>query len=141
MLDPLQRGEPGLEGILDFFDNWRERLAQGRMSFDAGCFMVNSTIELASHDDRVRALAQQYRERLRSLLAAAIQRAADRGQLYPGNTDERATGLTAAVIGVFAASRAFDNAPQYEYWIAGARGLAASWALHPTDQADKGATG
>ena len=75
MLHPLQRGEPGLEGILGFFDNWCERLAQGPTSFDAGCFMVNSTIELASHDDQVRLLAQQYRERLRSLLAAAIQRA------------------------------------------------------------------
>lgn len=62
-----------------------------------GCFLINSTVELAPHDPQVEALSRRHLERLEALLAGLLARQAG------GEVDEavaaRARGLLAIAFG------------------------------------------
>jgi TetR/AcrR family transcriptional repressor of nem operon len=62
-----------------------------------GCFLINSTVELARHDPEVEALSRRHLERLEALLAGLLARKAG------GEADEamaaRARGLLAVAFG------------------------------------------
>lgn len=51
-----------------------------------GCFMVNSQMELAPHDDEVLAIVSENREALENAFAGAIKRGQESGQLSKDNT-------------------------------------------------------
>lgn len=56
-----------------------------------GCFLVNSTTEVASHDDAVRTLSRCAYGTLEDLLAETVARAVEEGDL-PATTDSRELG-------------------------------------------------
>jgi len=56
-----------------------------------GCFLVNSTTEVASHDEAVRTLSRCAYGTLEDLLAATVARAVEEGDL-PATTDSRELG-------------------------------------------------
>ena len=70
-----------------------------------GCLMVNAIAELAARDERVRAAAAAYRDRLRASFGSALAAAAAKGEIGPGAAEVRADLLASALMGVWLAVR------------------------------------
>ncbi|GAA3784011.1 TetR family copper-responsive transcriptional repressor ComR [Streptomyces chiangmaiensis] len=105
LLAPLERGSGGLDDLRRFLSSIRHSLTQ---SDGPGCFMVNTATEVAPRDDRIAERANRYRERVRDGIAAALGRAAARGELALQDAEDitgRARLLQAAVYGVQVAAR------------------------------------
>lgn len=126
MLAPLEDGEPGLDGITGFFNNWEQRLTHPDVDGTLGCLIVNTTTELAGRDGDLSSVATAYRERLLDGFRAALQRAQDRAEITPGRVEVRARMLVAGVMGVFVASRGNNN-EDISQWIGAVRSQANSW--------------
>ncbi|WP_026127404.1 TetR/AcrR family transcriptional regulator [Nocardiopsis lucentensis] len=105
LLRPLEHGSGGLDDLRGFLDAIRRGLTEPG---HPGCFMVNTATEVAPRDDRIAERAHRYRERVRNGLAAALDRAAARGELPAGDVEDttsRARLLQAALFGVQVTAR------------------------------------
>ena len=129
MTAPIEHGEPGLDGVLGFFDNWERRVVDGVVDPSLGCFMVNTTTEMAGQHPELFERAAGYRKRLLDAFEAALHRASERGDVVPGDSGERARSLVAAVMGVFVASRGNRDPADVVEWIRAARTIAVTWQV------------
>lgn len=127
MLWPLENGEPGLEGILRFFDNWEQRIRHGVVNPAFGCLIVNSTAELAPFDPSLKQTSRQYRQRLLVAFEAALRQADDRRETSPGEPSDRARLLVASVMGVFTTSRGNEATDEIIVWLRSVRSVVESW--------------
>jgi TetR/AcrR family transcriptional regulator, transcriptional repressor for nem operon len=95
----------GLDSVSELFRHLGE-LFRGDTAVSArGCMMVNATAELAARDDRVRAAAAAYRDRLRASFGSALATAAAKGEIAPGTAEARAHLLASALMGVWLSVR------------------------------------
>jgi TetR/AcrR family transcriptional regulator, transcriptional repressor for nem operon len=106
MLAPLERGHGGAADVNAFFDNLQALLG-GPLS-SAGCLVWNTMQNPINGDPRIKTLTERYMKRLRDGLTAALQRAADAGELPPSAPKYLADVLRAGVVGVQARGRAGD---------------------------------
>ena len=76
----------------------------------AGCFMVNSMVELAPHDAETRALAQAYARRIEAAFSSRLSSAQRAGEI-PRSKDPVLLGqfLFQTVLGIGVAARAFGE--------------------------------
>ena len=74
----------------------------------AGCLVWNTMQNPISGDPRIKTLTERHMQRLRRGLTAALQRAADAGELPPSAPKYLADALRAGVVGVQARGRAGD---------------------------------
>jgi AcrR family transcriptional regulator len=70
-----------------------------------GCLIVNSVTEVGASDTEVLRRAERYRDNLRAAFAAALGRAAARGEVEVQRVRPRAEFLTAATLGLFVTAR------------------------------------
>jgi TetR/AcrR family transcriptional repressor of nem operon len=89
-----------------FLDHIRAQL-DGPMS-NAGCLVWNTMQNPINADPRIKTLTERHMQRLRRGLTAALQRAADAGELPPSAPKSLADALRAGVLGVQARGRAGD---------------------------------
>jgi TetR/AcrR family transcriptional regulator, transcriptional repressor for nem operon len=75
----------------------------------AGCLVWNTMQNPISGDPRIKALTERHMQRLRRGLTAALQRAADAGELPPSAPEHLADALRAGVVGAQARGRAGDT--------------------------------
>jgi TetR/AcrR family transcriptional regulator, transcriptional repressor for nem operon len=108
MFAPLEHGRRGLADVNAFFDHIRAQL-DGPMS-TAGCLVWNTMQNPINGDPRIKTLTERHMQRLRRGLNAALQRAADAGELPPSAPTYLADALRAGVLGVQARGRAGDTA-------------------------------
>jgi TetR/AcrR family transcriptional regulator, transcriptional repressor for nem operon len=108
MFAPLEHGRRGLADVNAFFDHIRAQL-DGPMS-TAGCLVWNTMQNPINGDPRIKTLTERHMQRLRRGLTAALQRAADAGELPPSAPTYLADALRAGVLGVQARGRAGDTA-------------------------------
>ena len=108
MFAPLEHGRRGLADVNAFFDHIRAQL-EGPMS-TAGCLVWNTMQNPINADPRIKTLTERHMQRLRQGLTAALQRAADAGELPPSAPTYLADALRAGVLGVQARGRAGDTA-------------------------------
>ena len=108
MFAPLEHGRRGLADVNAFFDHIRAQL-DGPMS-TAGCLVWNTMQNPINGDPRIKILTERHMQRLRRGLTAALQRAADAGELPPSAPTYLADALRAGVLGVQARGRAGDTA-------------------------------
>jgi len=106
MLAPLERGQGGVADVNAFFDNLQALLG-GPLS-SAGCLVWNTMQNPINSNPRIKTLTERYMQRLRDGLSAALQRAADAGELPPSAPKYLADALRAGVVGVQARGRAGD---------------------------------
>ncbi|HUB54149.1 MAG TPA: TetR/AcrR family transcriptional regulator, partial [Mycobacterium sp.] len=106
MLAPLERGQGGVADVNAFFDNLQALLG-GPLS-SAGCLVWNTMQNPINSNPRIKTLTERYMQRLRDGLSAALQRAADAGELPPSAPKYLAGALRAGVVGVQARGRAGD---------------------------------
>jgi TetR/AcrR family transcriptional regulator, transcriptional repressor for nem operon len=106
MFTPLEHGRRGVADVHAFFDHL-QALLEGPMS-TAGCLVWNTMQNPISGDPRIRTLTERHMQRLRRGLTAALQRAADAGELLPSTPGTLADALRAGVVGVQARGRAGD---------------------------------
>jgi AcrR family transcriptional regulator len=108
MFAPLEHGRRGVADVNAFFDHIRAQL-EGPMS-TAGCLVWNTMQNPINGDPRIKILTERHMQRLRRGLTAALQRAADAGELPPSAPTYLADALRAGVLGVQARGRAGDTA-------------------------------
>jgi TetR/AcrR family transcriptional regulator, transcriptional repressor for nem operon len=106
MFAPLEHGHRGVADVNAFFDHL-QALLEGPMS-TAGCLVWNTMQNPISGDPRIKTLTERHMQRLRRGLTAALQRAADAGELLPSTPGSLADALRAGVVGVQARGRAGD---------------------------------
>ncbi len=105
LLGPVEQGTAGLGDLRQFLEHVRRGITEPG---SPGCFMVNTATEVAPRDERIAEHAHHYRERVRDAVAAALRRAAERGELPPMSPEEilgRARLLQAALYGTQVAAR------------------------------------
>jgi len=107
MFAPLEHGRRGVADVNEFFDHLHA-LFDGPMS-TAGCLVWNTMQNPISDDPRIKALTERHMQRLRRGLTAALQRAADAGELPPSAPKYLADALRAGVVGAQARGRAGDT--------------------------------
>jgi TetR/AcrR family transcriptional regulator, transcriptional repressor for nem operon len=108
MFAPLEHGRRGVADVNAFLDHIRVQL-DGPMS-TAGCLVWNTMQNPINGDPRIKILTERHMQRLRRGLTAALQRAADAGELPPSAPKYLADALRAGVLGVQARGRAGDTA-------------------------------
>jgi TetR/AcrR family transcriptional regulator, transcriptional repressor for nem operon len=106
MFAPLEHGRRGVADVNAFLDHIRAQL-DGPMS-NAGCLVWNTMQNPINADPRIKTLTERHMQRLRRGLTAALQRAADAGELPPSAPKSLADALRAGVLGVQARGRAGD---------------------------------
>lgn len=106
MFAPLEHGRRGVADVNAFLDHIRSQL-DGPMS-NAGCLVWNTMQNPINADPRIKTLTERHMQRLRRGLTAALQRAADAGELPPSAPKSLADALRAGVLGVQARGRAGD---------------------------------
>lgn len=106
MFAPLEHGHHGVADVNAFFDHLQALLG-GPLS-TAGCLVWNTMQNPISDDPRIKALTERHMQRLRDGLTAALQRAADAGEVPPSAPKYLADALRAGVVGVQARGRAGD---------------------------------
>jgi TetR/AcrR family transcriptional regulator, transcriptional repressor for nem operon len=108
MFAPLEQGRRGVADVSAFLDHIRAQL-DSPMS-NAGCLVWNTMQNPINGDPRIKTLTERHMQRLRHGLTAALQRAADAGELPPSAPKYLADALRAGVLGVQARGRAGDTA-------------------------------
>jgi AcrR family transcriptional regulator len=106
MFASLEHGRRGVADVNAFLDHIRAQL-DGPMS-NAGCLVWNTMQNPINADPRIKTLTERHMQRLRRGLTAALQRAADAGELPPSAAKSLADALRAGVLGVQARGRAGD---------------------------------
>ena len=106
MFAPLEHGRRGVADVNAFLDHIRAQL-DGPMG-NAGCLVWNTMQNPINADPRIKTLTERHMQRLRRGLTAALQRAADAGELPPSAPESLADALRAGVLGVQARARAGD---------------------------------
>lgn len=106
MFAPLEHGHHGVADVNAFFDHLQALLG-GPLS-TAGCLVWNTMQNPISDDPRIKTLTERHMQRLRDGLTAALQRAADAGEVPPSAPKYLADALRAGVVGVQARGRAGD---------------------------------
>lgn len=104
---PLEQGTAGLDDLNGFFD-LIERHARDRQA-PCGCLVVNSLVEVGDSDPDVDRIVSGYVNRLRAGFAAALRRAAERGETSAEAISSRADLLVTLAIGISASCRAGDS--------------------------------
>ncbi|OBF86141.1 hypothetical protein A5791_01450 [Mycobacterium sp. 852002-51163_SCH5372311] len=106
MLAPLENGRAGTADVHAFLNHIRAQL-DGPMS-TAGCLVVDTMQDPINQDPRIKRLTDSHMDRMRRGLTAALQRAADAGELAPSAASTLADALRAGVFGVLVRARAGD---------------------------------
>lgn len=106
MFAPLEHGRRGVADVNEFFDHLHALLV-GPMS-TAGCLVWNTMQNPVGGEPRIKQLTERHMQRLRRGLAAALQRAADKGELPRSAPAYLADALRAGVMGVQARGRTGD---------------------------------
>jgi TetR/AcrR family transcriptional repressor of nem operon len=106
MFAPLEHGHHGVADVNAFFDHLQALLG-GPLS-TAGCLVWNTMQNPISDEPRIKTLTERHMQRLRDGLTAALQRAADAGEVPPSAPKYLADALRAGVVGVQARGRAGD---------------------------------
>jgi AcrR family transcriptional regulator len=106
MFAPLEHGHHGVADVNAFFDHLQALLG-GPLS-TAGCLVWNTMQNPVSGDPRIKTLTERHMQRLGDGLTAALQRAADAGEVPPSAPKYLADALRAGVVGVQARGRAGD---------------------------------
>ena len=102
VLGPLANGSGGIDDVVGFLDRVRPFVAAPG---NPGCFMVNTTTELAARDPDATERTRRYRERIRSSLQAAFVRAAAGHEIAASTADDRARLVQASLFGALVAAR------------------------------------
>ena len=108
MFAPLEHGRRGVADVHAFLDHLQAQF-EGPMC-NAGCLVWNTMQNPINGDPRIKTLTERHMHRLRRGLTAALQRAADAGELPPSAPTYLADALRAGVLGVLARGRAGDTA-------------------------------
>lgn len=95
MLGPVEQGSAGLADIEAYFDRIADAAAHGD---GRGCLAVNTIVEFRDPPDAVEARIRRYRETLDRAMRVAVTRAAEAGEIPPGNLGARVEALSAAVL-------------------------------------------
>lgn len=97
MLRPLLEGGAGLEDIEAYLDRLESTVTTAP-SPPRGCLAINTIAEFRDPSPAVAQRTKRYREELRTGLRAALNRAAERGEIAAGSVETRLDSLVPIII-------------------------------------------
>jgi TetR/AcrR family transcriptional repressor of nem operon len=97
LLGPLESGTEGLADVRRFIDRLASQLAPGSI---AGCLLTNSLAEFGGKDGRVVRQGQDYLDRARGSISAALTRAAAFGEVDAASVEPRSELLLGLVLAI-----------------------------------------
>jgi TetR/AcrR family transcriptional regulator, transcriptional repressor for nem operon len=99
-----KKPEPSLEEIEQFFGQFIDLLEYPDSSF--GCLICNTAVEVASHDETVASIVQQYFDRLRRGFVRALRKARQDGEIANSTDISQVTEfLIGSVLGIVTYAR------------------------------------
>ncbi|MDE2150305.1 MAG: TetR/AcrR family transcriptional regulator [Gammaproteobacteria bacterium] len=111
LLQPLETSTEGLRAVHDFFTTLAQWITDaGR----CGCLLTNMMAEDAGANAAITQRTRRYRERVRTALLGALQRAAEAGEIAVESLEARASLLLAAVLGLSMVVRARGSQQEFE---------------------------
>jgi AcrR family transcriptional regulator len=93
MFAPLEQGRRGVADVNAFLDHLEAQLDSPMST--AGCLVWNTMQNPINGDPRIKILTERHMQRLRRGLTAALERAADAGELPPSASEYLADALRA----------------------------------------------
>lgn len=126
MIAPLLDG--GIQAIEDLFRRFavtRETMPDRAVM---GCFMVNTSTELAASDQEVARKSAEYQARFRGAFLGALARGVDEGEIL-GPIEDRADQLTLMMLGLFVAIRSAASLDEIRRLTEAVVAQVASWRL------------
>ncbi len=104
LLSDLEAKSDPREAIRKVFEAFATQTSDGRPS--KGCFVTNSTLELAAHDREVREIVAEAQGQMEAFFARMIEKGKARGEIASRvKTDEVARGLLASLQGMIVLTR------------------------------------
>jgi AcrR family transcriptional regulator len=101
LLADLRQPTMSLDTVATFFTLLGRLFRTNAALGTRGCLLVNATAELAARDDRIQPAVARYRDFLRTTFAAALTRAAERGEIETETVQNRAHLLAATLMGIW----------------------------------------
>jgi TetR/AcrR family transcriptional repressor of nem operon len=98
LLGPLETGQAGLTDLDQFVARLGMQLDGPGMI--AGCLLTNSLVEFGGHDDEIVRRGHGYVDRARKAIRAALDRAADLGEIKARSVPARAELLVGLVLSI-----------------------------------------
>lgn len=103
-LAELEKAFTPREAIRKLFEAFASQVPDGRPA--NGCFLTNTALELAAHDDQVRDIVRRSQEGIEVFFARMIRKGRKSGEIGKGvNPSQTAKGLLASLIGIVVLSR------------------------------------
>jgi AcrR family transcriptional regulator len=106
VLEPLANGTGGMDDVIGFLARVRASVASPS---SPGCFMVNTTTEMAPRDPDIAERTRRYQQRIRTSLHAALARAATSHDIEASTVEDRARIVQASLFGALVAARGGDT--------------------------------
>lgn len=126
MCGPLERGERGLADIVSFLESVGEQFTKAKGT--TGCLMVNSMVEFGGGDEIVARHSSKHLQRVRKAFTAALQRAADAGEIKSEGLASKAELLMSLLLGITVAARSGMSRNEVKALVDAARTQVDAWA-------------
>ena len=104
-LEAMEADAGALDAVIGFFEDMSRSLRAQPEIASRGCMVVNALAELPIGDAFAQRAGTSYRDRFRKAFAAALARAAERGEIGRERIDARSGLLTAIAMGLFVSAR------------------------------------
>jgi len=126
LVSPLERSTLGLEAIEHFFTDLHRWITDGGKR---GCLVINLMAEDGGEDDLLTRRTRRYRQRVRTALGQALERAADLGEIDTAALAARTELLFGMVLGLSIAVRGGASQAEVAGMLAGVQEQIAAWRL------------
>lgn len=124
LIEPLECADAGLAAIERFFATLRDWITADAKR---GCLVINLMAEDGGTDRTITERTRRYRDRVRSTLRSALQRAVDRGEIDAADLDDRAELLLGMVLALNIAVRGGAGAREVDGLLAATAAQMTAW--------------
>lgn len=130
LIAPLLNRDDGLAAIEAFFLALRDWIVRQDRR---GCMLINLMAETGATDAMIARRAERYRDRVRTALIGALQRAAAAGEIADDRVQERADILICLLLGFNVATRGGASAAELERLLDSVLGQCQRWRQRHID--------
>ena len=125
LLAPLERSASGIPSLTGFFEDLGEWVSDER---HRGCLLLNILAEDGGESDFIRERTASYLDRVRSALTAALERAAEAGEIAHPGLEAKAELLLGLALGISLSARGGVDASRVGIMVEASVAQIAGWS-------------
>ncbi len=123
----IEQGSGGLDDVEAYVDNLTGLVSQANPNVPRWCLMVNTMTEDVGQEAYVKKQTCLYRDVIARAMRAALNRAAEQGEIASEGIDEKVALLISIHVGILSTARATPRPDEALGMITALRGLIHSW--------------